>query len=92
VASYLVERYLPGRSVVDIQAAITRLETVAQEMVEEGVTVRYLGSAFIPSEEACFCQFEGPSPESVAEANVRAGFPFARILSLLRLGAAGSHA
>lgn len=91
MASYLVERYLPGRSVEDIRGAIVRLENVAREMGEEGIVVRYLGSAFIPSEEACFCEFEGPSPESVAEANERAGFPFARVLDLLRLGVAGAE-
>jgi hypothetical protein len=32
--SYLVERYVPGRSVEKIREAIVRLETVAEQMAE----------------------------------------------------------
>ena len=56
-------------------------ETLTQELRAEGTAVRYLGSTIVPGDEACFCQFEGASEEAVAEANVRAGVPFARIVA-----------
>jgi hypothetical protein len=43
--------------------------------------VRYLGSTVVLEDEACFCQFEGPTEAAVAEANRRAGLPFDRIVS-----------
>jgi Nickel responsive protein SCO4226-like len=79
---YLVERYLPGLSAEDVHAAVQRLKTVAEEMTTEGITIGYLSSAFVPEEEACFCQLEAPSREAVALANERAAFPFARILTV----------
>jgi Nickel responsive protein SCO4226-like len=80
VATYLVERYLPDLTVDDLQAAIQRIAPATEEMTAEGTPVRYVGSAFVPDDEACFCQFEAPSAEAVAEANRRARFPFARIV------------
>ena len=45
--------------------------------------MRYLGSTIVPGDEACFCQFEGVSRAAVAEANERAGVPFARIVAAI---------
>ena len=42
--------------------------------------MRWLGSTIVPQDEACFCQFEGPSEAAVAEANRRAGVAFDRIV------------
>jgi hypothetical protein len=42
--------------------------------------VRYLGSAIVLEDEACFCQFEGSSVAAVTEANRRADLPFDRIV------------
>jgi hypothetical protein len=35
-----------------------------------------VGFTIVPEDEACFCQFEGPSEAAVAEANRRAGLVF----------------
>jgi Protein of unknown function (DUF4242) len=82
MAGYLVERYLPGLTAADVHAAIRRMTAVADEMAAEGIPIHYVTSAFIPEEEACFCQFEAPSSEAVAAANERAAFPYARILAV----------
>jgi hypothetical protein len=82
MAGYLVERYLSGLTAADVHAAIRRMTAVAEEMAAEGIPIRYVTSAFIPEEEACFCQFEAPSCEAVAAANERAAFPYARILAV----------
>jgi len=82
MAGYLVERYLPGLTAADVHAAVQRMTAVAEEMAAEGSPIRYLTSAFVPEEEACFCQFEAASRDAVAAANDRAAFPYARILAV----------
>ena len=71
---YVVERYLPGLSRSDLLHGLTRLEQSAE------TEVRYLGSTIVLGDEACFCEFEGPSEAAVAEANRRAGLSFDRIV------------
>ena len=70
---YVVERYLPGLCRSDLLQGLSRLEQESE--------VRYLGSTIVLDDEACFCQFEGPSEAAVAEANRRAGLSFDRIVS-----------
>ena len=69
---YVVERYLPGLSRSDLLHGLSRLERESE--------VRYLGSTIVLGDEACFCQFEGPSEAAVAEANRKAGLSFDRIV------------
>jgi hypothetical protein len=71
---YVVERYLPGLSRSDLLRGLTRLEQAAE------TEVRYLGSTIVLGDDACFCQFEGPSEAAVAEANRRADLSFDRIV------------
>jgi Nickel responsive protein SCO4226-like len=75
---YVVERYLPGLSRSDLLRGLSRLEQEAQR--EGAPAVRYLGSTIVLEDEACFCQFEGPSEAAVAEANRKAGLRFDRIV------------
>lgn len=83
--SFLVERYLPGISAEELTAAAVRAAAVSAEMTAAGTSVRYLGTTFVPEDEACFCQFEAASAEIVALANERARMPFARIVAALRV-------
>jgi Nickel responsive protein SCO4226-like len=76
---YVVERYLPGLSRSDLLRGLSKLERAVEEQ-GEGPAVRYLGSTIVLGDEACFCQFEGPSEAAVAEANRRAGLSFDRIV------------
>jgi hypothetical protein len=80
---YVVERYLPGLSRTDLLPGLSKLEPVIEELCGEGSAVRYLGSTIVLGDEACFCQFDGPSEAAVAEANRRAGLPFDRIVPAL---------
>jgi Nickel responsive protein SCO4226-like len=82
---YLVERYLPGATHDDAASAAERVAVATEQMAAEGVSVRYLGGTFIPTDETCFCEFEAPSREVVEWANERANAPFARILPAVRL-------
>jgi hypothetical protein len=83
--TYVVERYLPGVSDDDLRAAAARIQAAAAEMTAEGVAVRYRGSTFVPCDDACFCEFEGPSVEAIEEANIRAATPFARVIPVVRI-------
>ncbi len=76
---YVVERYLPGLSRSDLLRGLSRLERFGEPADEESA-VRYLGSTIVLGDEACFCQFEGPTAAAVAEANERVGLPFDRIV------------
>jgi hypothetical protein len=80
---YVVERYLPGLSRANLLPGLAELESAIEELQGEGSLVRYLGSTIVLGDEACFCQFEGPSEAAVAEANRRAGLPFDRIVPAL---------
>ena len=84
---YVVERYLPGVSSSELERALDALRRTTREMRGEGTTVRYLGSTIVPDDEACFCQFEGPSQAAVAEANRRAGLAFDRIMPAVAVSA-----
>ena len=88
----MVERYLPGLTAGEVAAAVERMTAMAEEMAAEGMPIRHLSSAFIPEEEACFCQFEAPSDETLALANDRAAFPYARIVQIEPFAAAGTEA
>jgi hypothetical protein len=79
---YIVERYLPGLAKSDLLAGLHRLERRTQPN-DRAAVVRYLGSTIVLGDEACFCQFEGPSEAAVAEANRCAGLPFDRIVPAL---------
>lgn len=83
--TYLVERYLPGVSADEVLAAAGRAKETTALMAEEGDTVRYLRSTFLPTEESCFCLFEGASEDLVRTANERAQIPFDRIVEALHV-------
>lgn len=76
MALFVVERYLPGVSEVELRAALARLPEAAA-----GTAVRYVGSTILTEDEACFCQFEAPSAAAVAEVNGRAGIVVDRIVA-----------
>ncbi len=78
--AFMVERYLPGVEYDAFAEAARRAVSVAAELTEQGVPVRYLGSTFLPDEEACFCRFEARDAAAVREANERAALPFWRVI------------
>ena len=53
--------------------------------------VRYLGSTIVLRDEACFCRFEGPSSDAVAEVNRQAGLPFDRIVAAVTVNPKGAE-
>jgi hypothetical protein len=53
--------------------------------------VRYLGSTIVLRDEVCFCRFEGPSSDAVAEVNRQAGVPFDRIVTAVTVNPKGEQ-
>ena len=43
--------------------------------------MRYLGSTIVIGDDACYCQFEAPSPAAVIDVNRRVGLPVDRIVA-----------
>lgn len=80
MASFIVERYLPGVGVPELQKSIERLSAATAALAADGADVRYLGSSFVPDEESCFCRFESNSIDAVRLSCEQASFPYARIL------------
>ena len=87
---YVVERYLPGLHRSDLLSGLSRLEPM-REGADCGAEVRYLGSTIVLRDEACFCQFEGPSSDAVAEVNRQAGLPFSRIVPAVTVQPKGAE-
>lgn len=79
MARYMVERSLPGFTTEQLPAAAGAAKIATSEMSSEGTPIRYLRSTFVPSEQKCYCLFEGDSPGDVEQAQARAGLPFDRI-------------
>ncbi|HTW09478.1 MAG TPA: hypothetical protein VME46_18370 [Acidimicrobiales bacterium] len=71
--TYLVERYLPGRDRVRVDAAVggpQRRQRAA-----------HLGLSYVAVDDACFCRFEAETANDVRDANEIAGVPFAWIVA-----------
>ncbi len=75
---FLVERYWPGVTLLDLQHAAMRTKAAGGRVAEVS-GVRYLGSVLIPEEETVFSLFDGPDMAAVEEANRRGEFQFDRI-------------
>jgi hypothetical protein len=76
---YMVERSLPGFTDAQLPGAAGAAKEATAQMAAEGTPVRYLRSTFVPSEQKCFCLFEGNSESVVQAAQERAGLPYDRI-------------
>ncbi len=82
---YMVERHLPGITSDQLSAAAARAKSTTAQMSEEGTPIRYLRSTFVPSEEKCYCLFDGPSADAVEQANKRAEIPYERVVEAMHI-------
>ena len=82
---YMVERHLPGITSDQLSAAAARAKAATAQMSEEGTPIRYLRSTFVPSEEKCYCLFDGPSADAVEQANKRANIPYERVVEAIHI-------
>jgi len=79
VATFLVDRDLPGASLADLAAAQHAAIEASEAAAAAGTPVRYLRSVFVPGEAHCMCLFEGPDAASVRKVNDAAMLPYRRV-------------
>ena len=82
---YLVDRDLPGVTLEQLAAAQKAAIETSQRFTDEGNPVRYIRTAWVPSESHVMCMFEAPDAQLVRDVNEAAGIPFTRILEALDL-------
>ena len=78
---YVVERYLPGLERGELLNGLRRPQHSTQQPAHDTAPVRYLGSTIVIGDDACYCQFEAPSPATVIDLNRRVGLPVDRIVA-----------
>lgn len=75
MANFLAERYQPEPSTREaITAMIERERAVALAM-----SIRHVGTVYIPADETCFTLFEAPSRELVIETSERFALGYSRV-------------
>jgi uncharacterized protein DUF4242 len=82
---YLVDRDLPGVTLEQLAAAQKAAIETSQRFTEEGNPVRYIRTAWVPSESHVMCMFEAENVHAVRDVNESAGIPFTRILEAMDL-------
>ena len=82
---YIADRDLPGVTLEQLAAAQKAAIETSQRFTEEGKPVRYIRTAWIPSESHVMCMFEAPDAQLVRDVNEAAGIPFTRILEAMDL-------
>jgi hypothetical protein len=77
--AFLVERYLPPEAAKNLAALTVRVRDLCTESDRTQTPVRYLYSAYLPSEDTCFCLFQAQSTMAVLAVNRQADFALDRI-------------
>ena len=85
MSTYVAERYLPGVTTEQLLDAARRAKLATAQMTAAGTPVTYLRSTFLTGDQACYCLFEGPSEQAVAQANDQAGIPYDRIVAAVHV-------
>ncbi len=83
MVAYLVERYLPGTSFEQVRAGAERLAAAADQIARRGGAATYLGSLFVPADEAILDIILAPSADDVARIGEQAGTIAARVSEAL---------
>jgi hypothetical protein len=85
MAIYMVDRDLPGITMDQLGAAQKAAIETGQKFTEEGKSVRYIRTTFVPGEAHCMCLFEADNADLVREVNEAANIPFTRIVEAMDL-------
>jgi hypothetical protein len=82
---YIADRNLPGVTLEQLAAAQKAAIETSRRFSEEGNPVRYVRTAWVPSESHVMCMFEAENAQAVRDVNETAGIPFTRILEAMDL-------
>lgn len=77
--AYLVERYQPGSTIDDVVSIADRVADAADQMSQRGIAIAYLGTMFLPDDEAILDTFTALSVDDVRAANKLAHARVARV-------------
>jgi hypothetical protein len=80
MAEYLVELYVSREDPDAVASGAERATAAAEELTEEGTSIRYVRAIFVPEDETCFFLYESASADAVREAARRAGLSSGRII------------
>jgi hypothetical protein len=83
---FLVERYLPPAA-ENLAASVARLAQLCALPAKPGAAseVQYLLSAYLPTEDTCFCLFRAATADIVRALNDKADFALDRITAAVLL-------
>jgi len=85
MATFVVQRDLPGITPEALQSAGIRAKSCCAELTTEGQQVRWIRSFFLPETAQTHCYFEASNQAAVEEANNRARIPFTRIIEVFEM-------
>ncbi len=85
MAVFMVNRDLPGITIDQLAGAQQAAIETSQKFTEQGKSVRYIRSTFVPDESHCMCLFEASDSGVVKEVNEAANIPFTTIVEALDL-------
>jgi hypothetical protein len=85
VIEFLAERYEPGATREQVEADAVRLAAAADKLQAEGRPIEFLGTTFVPGDEACFSRFASSSADLVEAAHRLASVPVERVVEALSL-------
>jgi hypothetical protein len=77
--AYLVERYISTASADELAGSTARTAALCADRDHISTGVQYLYSAYLPSEDTCFCLFRAASSDAVRALNDHAEFALDRI-------------
>lgn len=83
--TYMVDRNLPGITMEQLAGAQKSAIETCQQFTNEGKSIRYIRSTYVPGDSNCRCLFEAPNAELVDEVNKAANIPFDRIVEAMDL-------
>jgi hypothetical protein len=88
--TFLVESYVPLLDACAAAAISGRIRTAVTELLEEGVTIRWLRSFAVVDEQTYFCVLAASDIAAVVEANGRAQFGYDHIVEVIAIDPSGT--
>jgi hypothetical protein len=77
---YLVETYLSRGHSSDRQDWERRVRSACEELTQEGTSVRFEHTIYVPDDEICFFTFDAQSSRDATQAAKRAGLGAIRVV------------
>ncbi len=90
MATFIVDRVMPGLTPELLVEAQRLLHQAALRFSGGAETVRYLRCTFLAEEQRCICLFEAPSADAVRRVNDMAQVPFRRVRPCTEFSAPGT--